>query len=106
MNDKWKIMMATAVICVGTCAFANPHGGHMQKHEHNEGLALAAGIVNLVCKVLRPEPVIVAPPPPVQPTVIYQERVIAPPRPIIIEHHRPTPPPPPPKRPHNNRPHR
>ena len=57
MNGKAKFMMAAMLVCVGTCAFARPH------HHHNEGLELANGIVDLVCKVLRPAPVVVAPAP-------------------------------------------
>ena len=33
-------------------------------HHHNEGLHLAAGIVNLVKAVIAPTPVVVTPPPP------------------------------------------
>ena len=107
MNKKFKVVMAAAVICAGTCVFAH-EPGHNKKHDRNDGLALAAGIVNLVCKVINPQPVIVTPPPP--PAVI---EVVTPPPPpptkVVIEH-RPvvikktvTPPPAPPQKNHRGR---
>ena len=98
MNKKFKIVMAAAVICAGTCVFAREPKHHNQ-HDHNDGLALAAGIVNLVCKVINPQPVIVTPPPP--PPVVEYHYTTPPPQQIIIKkepiviRHKITPPPPP-----------
>ena len=98
MNKKFKIVMAVAVICAGTCVFAREPKHHNQ-HDHNDGLALAAGIVNLVCKVINPQPVIVTPPPP--PPVVEYHYTTPPPQQIIIKQepivirHKVTPPPPP-----------
>ena len=77
MNGKTKTLMVAALVCVGTCAFAKPH------HHHNEGLELANGIVDLVCKVLKPAPVVVAPAPVVvtQPTPVV---VTPPPPPVVV----------------------
>ena len=80
MNGKAKFMMAAMLVCVGTCAFARPH------HHHNEGLELANGIVDLVCKVLRPAPVVVAPAPAVvtpAPVVVTQPAVVTP-APVVV----------------------
>ena len=113
MNGKLKVLFAVTITCVGTCAFAH--------HHHNEGLALANGIVDLVCRVVAPAPVVVAPapapvvvaPPPPAPAPV----VVAPaPVPVVVApppvyYHRPTPPPPPrqyhrPAPPRHNRGHR
>ena len=93
MNGKAKFMMAAMLVCVGTCAFARPH------HHHNEGLELANGIVDLVCKVLRPAPVVVAPAPAVvtpAPVVVAPPPVVVAPRPVVVApprpvYHRPAP---------------
>ena len=69
---------AAAMLAVIPETMARPHHGH----HHNDGLALAAGIVNLVRTVVAPAPVVVAPPP--QPVVVA-------PAPVVV-----TPPPPPP----------
>ena len=99
--------MTVAVICIGTGAFAAPH------HHHNEGLALANGIVDLVCRVIRPAPVVVTQPAPVvvQPAPV----VVTPPAPVVVTQPAPVvvtrpvyytrPAPPPPPR-HHPRPHR
>ena len=94
MNGKTKILMAAALFCVGTCAFARPH------HHHNEGLELANGIVDLVCRVLKPAPVVVT-----QPAVVTPAPVVVTPAPVVVappprpvyrpappRHHRPEPP--------------
>ena len=104
MNKKFKVVMAAAVICAGTCVFAH-EPGHNKKHDRNDGLALAAGIVNLVCKVINPQPVIVTPPPP--PAVVEYQVVTPPPppptkvvieqRPVVIKKTVPPPPAPPQK---------
>ena len=102
MNGKTKTLMVAALVCVGTCAFAKPH------HHHNEGLELANGIVDLVCKVLKPAPVVVAPAPvvvtqpaPVVVTPPPPPVVVTQPAPIVVTHpapvvryrpHRPAPP--------------
>lgn len=72
--------MVAALFCVGTCAFAKPH-------HHNEGLELANGIVDLVCKVLRPAPVVVTP----APVVVAPPApvVVAPPAPVVVTHPAP-----------------
>jgi hypothetical protein len=64
--------MAAMLVAVPE-TMAAPHGG--RHHRGNDGLRLAAGIVNLVQQVINPAPVVIAPPRPV---------VIAPPRPIIV----------------------
>lgn len=117
MNGKTKTLMVVALVCVGTCVFAKPH-----RHYRNEGLELANGIVDLVCKVLRPAPVVVAPaqtvvtaaPAPVvvtqpAPVVVTQPApvVVTQPAPVVVtrpttviryttppppRHHRPAPP--------------
>ena len=80
--------MVVALVCVGTCVFAKPH------HHRNEGLELANGIVDLVCKVLRPAPVVVPPPAPV--VVTPAPVVVAPPprynHPAPPRYKRPVPP--------------
>ena len=115
MNGKLKVLLAVTITCVGTCAFA-------RHHHHNEGLALANGIVDLVCRVIAPAPVVVTPapapvvvtpPPPapapvvvtpapapvvVAPAPVYYRRPVPPPPPR--RYHRPAPPP------RNNRGHR
>ena len=58
MNKKGKILMVAGLVCFGACVFAGP-----PRHHHNEGLELANGIVDLVCRVLKPAPVVVAPAP-------------------------------------------
>ena len=103
MNAKIKVVAAVAIFCVGTCAFAAP-----RRHYHNDGLELASGIVDLVCQVLKPAPVVVAPAPAVvaqpAPVVVTQPApvVVTPPAPVVITrpapvvyYTRPVPPPPP-----------
>ena len=76
MNAKIKVVAAVAIFCVGTCAFAAP-----RHHHHNEGLELANGIVDLVCKVLKPAPVVVAP----ATTVVAQPTtVVTQPAPVVV----------------------
>ena len=100
MNAKIKVVAAAAIFCVGTCAFAAPH------HHHNEGLELANGIVDLVCKVLKSAPVVVAPAATVvtpAPVVVTQPApvVVTPPAVVVTQpapvvyYTRPVPPPPP-----------
>ena len=84
MNGKTKILMAAALFCVGTCAFARPH------HHHNEGLELANGIVDLVCRVLKPAPVVVTQPAVVTPApVVVTQPAVVTPAPVVV-----APPPP------------
>ena len=84
-------------------AMAKPHDHHRAPHhDHNEGLALAAGIVNLVKDVLVPTPVVVAPVPAAP--VIVTHYPLEVPKPVIIQHH--TPPPRPVVVHHNNKPPR
>ena len=120
MNAKIKVVAAVAIFCVGTCAFAAP-----RHHHHNEGLELANGIVDLVCKVLKPAPVVVAPattvvaqPAPVvvtqpAPVVVTQPApvVVTQPAQVVVTHPAPVvyytrPVPPPPPRHHRGRPGR
>ena len=121
MNAKIKVVAAVAIFCVGTCAFAAP-----RHHHHNEGLELANGIVDLVCKVLKPAPIVVAPatttvvtqPAPVvvtqpAPVVVTQPApvVVTQPAPVVITRPAPViyytrPVPPPPPRHHRGRPGR
>ena len=94
MNGKMKTMLVAAVVCVGTCAFAGHHGHH-GRHYHNDGLALANGIVDLVCRVIAPTPVVVTP----APAVVAPVPVVAP-APVVVApapvyYTRPVPPPPP-----------
>ena len=78
MNAKIKVVTAAAIFCVGTCAFAAPR----HHHYHNEGLELANGIVDLVCKVLKPAPVVVAP---ATTTVVTQPAaVVTQPAPVVV----------------------
>ena len=71
MNKKGKILMVAGLVCFGACVFAGP-----PRHHHNEGLELANGIVDLVCRVLKPAPVVVAPAPaPVVEEVVEEEEV-------------------------------
>ncbi len=94
MNKKIKIL-AVAVCTVAFCGttFAAPPRQH--KDDKNDGLRLAAGIVQLVQSVIAPQPVVInqpAPPPPPR-----QERYTPPkPEPRPPAHHggnRPAPPP-------------
>ena len=88
MKKTVKYMLFAAAVLVGTTAFAGPPRHHREKG--NDGLRLAAGIVNLVTEVIAPAPqppVICyrpAPPPPPPRKVIRRTRV---------EHRRPAPPP-------------
>ncbi|MBO5821550.1 MAG: hypothetical protein J6R86_00890, partial [Lentisphaeria bacterium] len=61
MNAKGKFLMVAGLVCFGACVFAGPPRHH--HHHRNEGLELANGIVDLVCRVLKPAPVVVAPAP-------------------------------------------
>lgn len=110
MKNLTKTMTVLAVMLVGTTAFAGPHGTR-HHHHGNDGLALAAGIVNLVARVIAPAPVVAVPAPavvtpPVQ--VVYTDPVtVAPPAPVVYapapvvqyrytvprnHYHRPAPP--------------
>ena len=75
-------LLGTAVLFVNV-----PETMAKGHHHHNDGLHLAAGIVNLVKAVITPPaPVVVVPPPAPRPVV-----VTPPPRPV--HHNRPAPPP-------------
>ena len=102
-----KVFFAAAVLCIGTAVFAAPRPHHHGHHKRNEGLELANGIVDLVLKVVAPQPtVVVAPQPAVvapAPVVVAPPPVVVAPRPVVVapprpRHHRPAPPP----RPHNH----
>lgn len=72
---KNKTLAILTSMCV-LAAFAPKAEAHDRDHHRgNDGLHLAAGIVNLVSDVLNPRPVVVVQPAPV---------VIAPPRPVIV----------------------
>ena len=80
MNKKGKILMVAGLVCFGACVFAGP-----PRHHHNEGLELANGIVDLVCRVLKPAPVVVAPAPaPVVVAPAPAPVVVAPPPPVVV----------------------
>ena len=74
MKKLGKIMLIATVMFAGTAVFAGPHG----RHHKRDGLDLAAGIVDLVLKVVRPEPAV----------TIYQQPGYYRPAP---KHHRPAP---------------
>ena len=108
MNKKMKAVTIVAILCIGTCVFAGPH----RKHHHNDGLELANGIVDLVCRVIAPTPTVVVAPAPAPVVVTPAPAVVVtppppPPRPIVVQpapvyYTRPTPPrprPTPPPRP-------
>ena len=105
---------AAAMLTVMPEAMARPH----HRHHDNDGLRLAAGIVNLVKTVVAPAPVVVAPAPapvvvapapaPVvvapapAPVVVAPNPVVVPRRVVVVppprhraappRHHRPAPP--------------
>ena len=100
MKKVWIGMIgAAAMLAFVPETMARPHHGH-----DNDGLALAAGIVNLVKSVIAPAPkvvvapapapVVVTPPPPPAPVVVTPP---PPPAPVVVT--RPAPvvvaPPPP-----------
>ena len=97
MKKVWIGMIgAAAMLAFVPETMARPHHGH-----DNDGLALAAGIVNLVKSVIAPAPkvvvapapapVVVTPPPPPAPVVVTRPApvVVAPPPP---RHRHPAPP--------------
>ena len=114
-----KALSVLAGFCILGClmpaeAQARDHHRH---HRHNDGLHLAAGIVNVVANGVRaitgqptvvvtpaPAPVVVMPAP--APVVVTPAPVVVAPRPVIVvpprRHYRPAPPPPP--RRHHGRP--
>ena len=103
MKKFWiGLMGMTAMLIVVPETMAGPPKGH--HGEHNEGLALAAGIVHLVKEIITPpRPVVVAPQP--APVVVAPQPapvVVAPPaRPVVIvPHGRPHGPNPPVHAPH------
>ena len=103
MKKFWiGLMGMTAMLIVVPETMAGPPKGH--HGEHNEGLALAAGIVHLVKEIITPpRPVVVAPQP--APVVVAPQPapiVMAPPaRPVVIvPHGRPHGPKPPVHAPH------
>ena len=91
MNNKFKIVLGALLIAgIATPTFAAPPPRH-DKH-HNEGLHLAAGIINLVGQVLqigKPQTVVVTPPPPPQQTIVVTP---PPPPPKTVVIHQPAPP--------------
>ena len=115
MNKKGKILMVAGLVCFGACVFAGP-----PRHHHNEGLELANGIVDLVCRVLKPAPVVVAPAPapvvvapapaPVvvapapAPVVVTPAPVVVAPPPVVVAPAPVVIAPPPPRRPVHHRP--
>ena len=111
MNAKGKFLMVAGLVCFGACVFAGPPRHH---HYHNEGLELANGIVDLVCRVLRPAPVVVTPAPAVvtpapvvvtpPPAVVTPAPVVVAPAPVVVAPARPVVIAPPPRRPVHYRP--
>ena len=118
---KWILTAGMAVALFGANAYAAGPKPHHHGHDRNDGLALAAGIVNLVKTVLTPPVTVVqtvpqrtvtyvepAPvrtvtyvePAPVR-TVTYvdPEPVVVVTRPAVVCRETPPPPPPPPHHP-------
>ena len=93
MMKNVKLMLIITAMLAGTVVFARPHDKH---HHKRDGLDIANGIVDLVMRVIAPQPVVVAPPPPpvvaVPPPVVVvtpPPPVVAAPPPVVV-----TPPPP------------
>ena len=70
---------------------ASPHRHSKHNHRHDDGLALAAGIVHLVRSVIAPPPVVITPRPavvvPPPPPVVITPRpavVVPPPPPVVV----------------------
>ncbi|MBO5667799.1 MAG: hypothetical protein J6S43_01605 [Lentisphaeria bacterium] len=108
MKKLTKVVAVFAVMLTGTAVFAGPHGNRHHHHER-DGLDLAAGIVNLVARVIAPAPVVAVPAQtvvtvpaqtvvtvPAQ-TVVYTAPAVVTPPPVV--QYRPAPP-----RQHNHRP--
>lgn len=94
MKKNVKVLLTVVAVCAGCMVFAGPprHGGHAHHHKR-DGLDLAYGIVDLVMRVVAPQPVVVAP----APVVVTQ-----PPPVVVVQQpryyqYRQAPPPPPPR---------
>lgn len=87
MKKTVKYMLFAAAIFVGTTAFAGAPP-HRPEKKHNDGLRLAAGIVNLAAQVFTPAPQHCCQTPP-PPRKEFRRK----------EHHRPAPPPKPARKP-------
>lgn len=80
MMKNVKLMLIITAMLAGTVVFARPHDKH---HRKRDGLDIANGIVDLVMKVIAPQPrVVVAPPPP--PVVVTPPPVVAAPPPVVV----------------------
>lgn len=92
----FKMFLIAGVM--GLCALP-AMAGHHHGHHHNNGVRLAADIVNLVGNVLRLPAAVIAPAPVVvtQPTVVAPAAVAAPAPVLVVPppvyHYRPAPPP-------------
>ena len=84
MKKTAKLMTLAAVMVVGTAAFAGPAKPPRHHDGGNDGLRLAAGIVNLVADVLRPAPVVVTTPPPPPAPVVVTRPAPPPPAPVVV----------------------
>ena len=95
MMKNVKLMLIITAMLAGTVVFARPHDKH---HHKRDGLDIANGIVDLVMRVIAPQPVVVAPPPP--PVVAVPPPVVVTPPPPVVVVPQPVvalPPPPQPK---------
>lgn len=87
-----KVIIAVLIGCVGiTTVYGRPHHHHPNHYKGQDGVRLAAGIINCVGNVLtilNPPQVIVAPPPVVPTPVVVAPppvpAVVAPPPPVVV----------------------
>ena len=97
MMKNVKLMLIITAMLAGTVVFARPHDKH---HHKRDGLDIANGIVDLVMRVIAPQPVVVVPPPPPvvvtppPPVVVVPQPVVAPPPPPQPKYLYPAPKPP------------
>ena len=87
MTKNAKLMLVVTAMLIGTAVFARPP--HGRGHRERDGLDLANGIVDLVMRVIAPQPVVVAPQPVVvapQPAVVAPQPVVVapPPQPVVV----------------------
>ncbi len=84
MKKVVKIMLVAVVMFIGTAAFAGPHG---RRGKERDGLDIANGIVNLVLKVLRPQPAVIH-----QQPVYFHKPPVRHHKPVKKVFHKPAPP--------------
>ena len=90
MTKNAKLMLVVAVMLVGTAVFARPP--HGRGHRERDGLDLANGIVDLVMRVIAPQPQVVVAP---QPQVVVAPQpppVVVAPQPVYYTRPAPRPP--------------